>query len=128
MFDIKKHVTYRTFNNVRLLIKPNEELPFTRSPIRLHMRICNISVAMTSLTFSAIKETVAPKNKVLTSLSSWLDWTDLLGLGLEKNFLGTSYKFIILTPIKQGDAKSICHLIMTKCKLYIKDVVSSSFI
>lgn len=89
-----KHVAYRTFKDVKLLINDNEELPFTISPIRLHMKVFKKSVSMMSLTMSTIKGTGAKMNEVLTSLSIVLDWTNFLGLGLQKNFLGTSYKFI----------------------------------
>jgi hypothetical protein len=56
----------------------------------------NTSVSATSLTLSTIEGTGTTMDEVLTSLSIWLDWTDFLGLGLQKNFLGTSYKFIKL--------------------------------
>jgi hypothetical protein len=90
----EKCVAYRTFKDVKLLIKDNEELPFTISPIRLHMKMSNKLVSAASLTLSTIKGTGTTMDEVLTSLSIWLDWTDFLGLGLQKNFLGTSYKFI----------------------------------
>ena len=90
----EKYVAYRTFKDVKLLIKDNEELPFTISPICLHMKMSNKSVSATSLTLSTIKGTGATMNEVLTSPSIWLDWIYFLGLGLQKNFLGTSYKFI----------------------------------
>lgn len=86
----EKYVAYRTSKDVKLLIKDNEELPFTTSPIRLHIKISNKSVPMTSLTLSTIKGTETTTKEVLTRLSIWLDWTDFLGLGLQKNFLEIS--------------------------------------
>jgi hypothetical protein len=51
-------------------------------------------------------------------LSISLDWTDLRGLDLEKNFLGTPYMFIILIHNKPGDSKSYSSK-GCKSKLYI---------
>jgi hypothetical protein len=89
----ENHVAYRTLKDVKFLIKDNEELPFTISPIRLLMKMYNLSVSRICLPYQLSME-LGAKEEILTSLSIWLDWTNLMVLGLQKNFLGTSYKLI----------------------------------
>jgi hypothetical protein len=115
----EKHVAYRTFKDVKLLINDIEELPFTISPILLHMNKFNKLVFMISLIVPSIKGTGEMINLVLTNLSILLDWTNFLELVLQTNFLGISYKFINFVPNKSCAENSICHLNIIKGMLQI---------